>query len=471
MITWLCQERNKILKAVSVAGQETIDKKAIKLVGQPTVMLDVTNSRPNQALDLLRQALPANAARRKQWIADARIAAVLGNCPKSHASFVSGTCVCILFKRKKMLALAGIRNWCEFAEIFFGSSALGFPPTVDAIVCWSHTFRNIGTFANYLGFLRSACLALDVDAPPCDTLIIRRAKGAIVKRQMWTPRYVAACICALAGCSRGSLDRHKLFLQRLIVSNLVLSPGSQAGAFSFSILWLVSYTFLLRVPSEAMPICKCDSSVEHSEEHAALYIEHGRALCLRLKSRKNAPRGCVLKRYCTCSEEYPDHMCPIHVAWDKYFAALESGAKPWAAHSPGYATTRLRSALQELQVHSHLCAPAPAWVCDATQVPNCALYGLHDLRRGHAKVQPFMMCVAAVYLCPWIDRTCSSLGYRYTRSERLEDGEVTPSSGIWMNASLKPISLSRQPWKVRVMNSSINSKRPSSHGRDCLPLL
>lgn len=248
-----------------------------------------------------------------------------------------------------------------------------------------------------------------------------------------------------------------MFLQRLVVANLVLSPGNQAEALSFSMLWLISYTFLLRVPSEALPICKCDSSVDYNNEQAALYIENGRTLCLRLKSRKNAPRGCILKRYCTCSAEYPDHMCPTHTLWEKFFAALVPGTKPWAAHSPGYVTARLRCALQELQVDSHLCenyTHTHTGFGNTLQVPGFDLYGLHDLRRGHAKVLLFILLIQkAVHLSLCVGRICSLPEYHCIRFERLEDGEVTLSSSIWMNASSKPILHSKQPCHLRVMNS------------------
>lgn len=118
------------------------------------------------------------------------------------------------------LHMEGLRNWCDFAKVFFGNADAGFPPTVDAIVCWSHTFRCVGTFSNYLGYLRSACMALDVEAPPSDLPVLRRAKSAIVKRMLWSPRLDSPLLIraervvlhlALALC------RPKMFLQREVV--------------------------------------------------------------------------------------------------------------------------------------------------------------------------------------------------------------------------------------------------------------
>ena len=98
----------------------------------------------------------------------------------SHCALPS--CVPVFF-------VQGLRNWCEFSEIFYGSSDRGFPPTSEGLLCWSHTFRCVGTFSNYLGYLRNACLALGISAPPVDDPLLRRAKGAIVKRMVHSPRH------------------------------------------------------------------------------------------------------------------------------------------------------------------------------------------------------------------------------------------------------------------------------------------
>ena len=94
-----------------------------------------------------------------------------------------------------------MRHWPDFAEIFYGSREAGLPPTVEGITCWSHTFRCVGTFANYLGYLRSACLALNVTAPPANDPVIRRAKAAVVKRMVWSPRRVSCVSACLYSCA------------------------------------------------------------------------------------------------------------------------------------------------------------------------------------------------------------------------------------------------------------------------------
>ena len=77
-------------------------------------------------------------------------------------------------------------------------------------------------------------MALGVEAPPPSDPSIRRAKNAIVKKMLYTPR-------------------PKLFLTRNMMRNMVLAVDRRLETHSFAALWMLSYWFLLRVPSEALP--------------------------------------------------------------------------------------------------------------------------------------------------------------------------------------------------------------------------
>ena len=168
-----------------------MSKQAMNLVQSPVTMLDVAGAKPSDALRRLKDTLPLDKMDRVAWARHARIAAVLGNCPKSLESFKSGSLMVLIsvFTHHYLCSTApGLRNWCDFAAIFYGCSERGFPPELEGIVCWSHTFRCVGTFTNYLGYLRNACLALDISAPPVDHPLLRRAKGAIVKKMVHSPR-------------------------------------------------------------------------------------------------------------------------------------------------------------------------------------------------------------------------------------------------------------------------------------------
>ena len=73
-------------------------------------------------------------------------------------------------------------------------------------------------------------------------------------------------------------------------------------------------------------------------------------------------------RICSCKGGVAT--CAIHTLWQKFFAGLPDGARPWAHVSADCARQRLRQALEKLGV----------------QGPG--QYGTHDFRRGHAEVSP-----------------------------------------------------------------------------------
>ena len=66
---------------------------ALALCDAPQVVVDVTGCGPNAAVQLLRQSLPSDVEGRRVWCQRAKIAAIIGSCPKSRDSFGSGSCV------------------------------------------------------------------------------------------------------------------------------------------------------------------------------------------------------------------------------------------------------------------------------------------------------------------------------------------------------------------------------------------
>lgn len=138
-----------------------------------TTVLDVEGAGPLKALDRLQAAVPADAEGLQEWRQKARLAAILGSCPKSIASLRSG-----------------VRHWQRFINIAYGDSAAAFPPKLASVLEWSNTFRCLATFCNYLGYLRTYCCAMDCVPPPYGHPALRRAMGAIAKRQLFTPRLI-----------------------------------------------------------------------------------------------------------------------------------------------------------------------------------------------------------------------------------------------------------------------------------------
>ena len=128
---------------------------------------------------------------------------------------------------------------------------------------------------------------------------------------------------------------------------------------------------LLHLCWQALPVCKAHPDSPGASKEQSLIWREGDCLFLRLQRRKNMQRGSgVLRRICCCKGGVP--MCPVHTLWDKYFALLPDGAKPWAKVSAGLARERLRQILAKLLV------------------PDWANYGTHDFRRGHAEVGSYV---------------------------------------------------------------------------------
>ena len=76
-----------------------------------------------------------------------------------------------------------------------------------------------------------------------------------------------------------------------------------------ALLFLLAYVFLLRLPSEALPV-RLTSGGAHVEGQAVLEVREG-SLELRLWRRKNRPEGSTLTRGCWCRESRAT--CPLHV--------------------------------------------------------------------------------------------------------------------------------------------------------------
>jgi hypothetical protein len=215
---------------VAAAGrQKSLAQQAKELGSQPLVLVDVTGVKPVVAMQRMKAQFLAHPSRRRKFEEMAKANAVMGNCPKSRSSFRSG-----------------VNAWCTFADTMYGDENVGWPPSVDGIVQWSHFFGCLGTFCNYegvhfccvahvssyrcsvAGHVRTACLALGLVAPVASDPALRRARGAIAKRML-----------------RGS--KPKRFIQRDCIYNMVDGVRKGIETQKFAMLWLAAYHFMLRV--------------------------------------------------------------------------------------------------------------------------------------------------------------------------------------------------------------------------------
>lgn len=153
-------------------------------------------------------------------------------------------------------------------------------------------------------------------------------------------------------CCCFPVARPRLFLQRTVTRNLILAVDRGLETWPFAMLWLMAYTYLLRVPSEALPAVRGGGEFDPPPGLQTLvYLEEheGRdTLCVKLASRKNKIGGSLLRRACSCRG--CPKTCPVHVLWHRFFALLETGTQPWHGVTPAAALAHLRLSLQSLQV-------------------------------------------------------------------------------------------------------------------------
>ena len=91
-------------------------------------------------------------------------------------------------------------------------------------------------------------------------------------------------------------------------------------------MFLMTYIFMLRLPSETLPISVKKVLPGHVGQAAVVSLEDGE-LVLRLESRENLQQGSTMRRRCWC-HTHPA-TCPVHIMWP-FFAAFPEGEQPFA---------------------------------------------------------------------------------------------------------------------------------------------
>ena len=145
---------------------------------------------------------------------------------------------------------------------------------------------------NYVNYVKLGCQLLNVSTEAFNTELIKKAAMAIVKRSQFA-------------------QRPRFFIRLPLVRSLMeiaLTQQDKTGAM----LYLVSYAFLLRVPSEALPIAKSSSGVSNGAE-AIMYMSDN-VLYFKLTKRKNRINGCLLKQKNLLVQEWQAYL-PYTCTW------------------------------------------------------------------------------------------------------------------------------------------------------------
>ena len=216
---------------------------------------------------------------KRLWLENARLLSIMGTCRLSMPSVMSGLRCWISFVGKLLFQLCIWLHACWFSctDSFKQGEKLYFPPDVQMLQAWAQLFRHEGTFANYLGYVRTGCMLANADCAALDDPAVRRARGSIKKSQQFVPR-------------------ERMWIRREVVEKLMLWCLTHTSFAKFAKLWLFTYAFLLRLPSEALP------AVAGKGDHQSSVFLEGDTIVLVLKRRKNKPGGSRLVRTCWCSE-------------------------------------------------------------------------------------------------------------------------------------------------------------------------
>ncbi|CAK0879802.1 unnamed protein product [Prorocentrum cordatum] len=293
---------------------------------------------------------PADAAR---WREVKRARAMLQPCARSLLSVRSGL---------KCLAAYCVR--------VLQYPCMQLPPASADLVAWGALFRCGATYANHCGYVRVGCLLAGTCAAVFDSPEVRRARAAVRARGDW-------------------ISRPLLFIRKWAVASLVGLGARRPEWLRASMLFLLAYTFLLRVPSEALPAVRVDDAGDAPSFQAALVLgaaEH----TLLLRRRKNKAQGSRLTRRCWCASCRAT--CPVH------------NLGPWLARrAPGCGLSDGISAAAALRTLREMLA--------ALGVQEAGLFRLHDLRRGHASDLQEAGATLAEILAAGEWRSCAFMAY------------------------------------------------------------
>ena len=173
---------------------------------------------PRKVLRTLKVSLD-NEKDRQTWMHRARTSAILGAAPKTLDKMASG-----------------LRCWIEFHEQLAGSEwGPVFPPSLGALLAFSCIFSCRGTWTHYVGHLRTACLLGGCPTVVFDDPALRRAGLAIDKRFP-------------------SVPREKRFVRFGHIQEMAALAESVPRWRIPFLVFLSAYTFMLRVPSECLPV-------------------------------------------------------------------------------------------------------------------------------------------------------------------------------------------------------------------------
>lgn len=239
---------------------------------------------------------------------------------------------------------SGLRAWGAFCSAMFPQSP-HFPICDESLMSYAVVFRNPGTFSQYLGHMTKGEDLLRLSSRTSQRLVsaLRRSTRAFHTPSPM-PRLRKPEVRALVHCAVGE------------------------GCPEEARIYVIAYDFLFRVANELLPI-QLDGRYGVPDDcldwHSTVDINPGVA-SVKLRSRKNAPHGAVVRRHCVCTDRRR-LLCGTCALSAQVAASKASRRSP----KERLFVTSPASALSNLKRR-----------CSALALPVC---GWHAFRRGGAE--------------------------------------------------------------------------------------
>jgi hypothetical protein len=265
--------------------------------------------------------------------------------------------------------ISGVKCWAAFCD------ALGkqthFPATEQLVLQYMAVFKNDATLAQYLKHLRWSHRFLRMDPASWYTPTVKQAIRGLGKGKSPSPPKIALSTSHVRGMIR---------------------IAEEEGELQFAALMALARQFLLRVPSEGLPL-------QWEGTHSSVSLAGG--VCqITLRSRKNSRVPVTMTRTCCCSSASP-RLCGLH--WLLRLGKNGDEGKIFTISKDSFSKFIKRAAAD-------------------VGVPNADRTGTHAFRRGMA--QDLLESSGSLAEVLRAGGWSSSAYLRYLRSAQLDDKAV-----------------------------------------------
>ena len=252
---------------------------------------------------------------------------------------------------------SGLRRWGMFCESLREPH---FPPTAKRVSQWSFMFPPGKTFGLYVAHLLKACQLLGIS-------------------DQWCSHEVRGIIKGLKNAKVPSMAP-KSAISPAILAAIVKKEGFGS---EFAQLALISYAFLLRVFSEALPLTRAVHSGDLDEFSdlegppiiGMLRGADSEKLTIKFRRRKNINKCGVIKRGCCCETSSSDRLsihipslfCPVCSIWPSLRKRVKKGEQLFPNLAKSNINRILRAVLRKIGIQ------------------RADSFGTHAFRRGAAR--------------------------------------------------------------------------------------